>query len=382
MSEWFLILLLPVAAWSGWYVALRRESKDARLLQSRNAYFESLTYLLNDQTDQAVDAFLNFSAIDKQTFSNQLALGTLFRKRGELDRALLIHKQLGKIPELEEKQRNTVNFELAEDFLAAGMYLQAQDIFENLISTNLEANQKSQINQSLIRIYERTAQWQKAIDLFSQNNQELGKLNLAHYYCEIAEIFRKNKELSAAKTALSHAIVADGSLIRNYWIAAEIALENGEFISSIHNYQSIAERNAAFLPEIIQPMLACYQKIEREAEFFDWIFRQEEQHQNIRLTLALSDILEQNSRSHEAQDLIFNRTKTSNNPLLLNKFLQYQSDLPQNALIISLTKKIRPRTSYQCCECGFLLQKMIWHCPACYAWSSFIPTLEIKVQHR
>lgn len=153
MSEWLVILLLPVAAWSGWWIAMRKEAREWRADKSRSAYFEGLSFLLNDQTDRAVDVFLNMANVNRQAVDNQMTLGSLFRKRGELDRALHLHRQLADYEGLEESQRLAVNFELAQDYAVAGMYLQAQQYLEALCAANYQSRH---VIPLLLGIYERT----------------------------------------------------------------------------------------------------------------------------------------------------------------------------------------------------------------------------------
>ena len=133
MADWLIILLLPLAAWSGWWLAMRKEARDLRADKTRAAYFEGVGFLLNDQTDRAVDVFIHMADLDQQMLENQLTLGSLFRKRGELDRALHLHQQLRNHSQLTEAQQRAVDYELAEDYAAAGMYSQAQALFETLL---------------------------------------------------------------------------------------------------------------------------------------------------------------------------------------------------------------------------------------------------------
>ena len=160
MNQWLVILLLPVAAWSGWWLAMRKEARELRANKSRAAYFEGLNFLLNDQTDRAVDVFLNMASVNQQAIDNQMTLGSLFRKRGELDRALHLHGRLADLPGLDVAQQHAISFELAQDYAAAGMYLQAQEHLESLVEAQYRLKE---VIPPLLRIYERTQNWQAGI---------------------------------------------------------------------------------------------------------------------------------------------------------------------------------------------------------------------------
>ena len=164
MIESIIILLLPLAAWSGWRVAMKKEARALRENKARASYFEGLNFLLNDQSDRALDTFLKLPALDQQAVDIQLILGSLLRKRGELDRA-----------HLDLAQRRQLIYELAEDYDQAGMYVQAEELYETLLPTD---HRREEVKVALARIYERMAQWQKAIDL-----AVAPPASLAHYYC-------------------------------------------------------------------------------------------------------------------------------------------------------------------------------------------------------
>ena len=187
MADWLIILLLPCAAWSGWWLAMRKEARDLRADKTRAAYFEGVGFLLNDQTDRAVDVFIHMADLDQQMLDNQLTLGSLFRKRGELDRALHLHQQLRNHSQLTDAQRMAVDYELAEDYAAAGMYSQAQALFEQLLT---EQYREAEVMPALAHLYERTKQWQAALELsaaWQAKGYGARGTEISHYYCELAQ---------------------------------------------------------------------------------------------------------------------------------------------------------------------------------------------------
>lgn len=380
MNQWLVILLLPVAAWSGWWLAMRKEARDQRADKSRAAYFEGLNFLLNDQTDRAVDVFLNMAGVHQQAIDNQLTLGSLFRKRGELDRALHLHRRLADLPDLKDAQQQAVTFELAQDYAAAGMYLQAQQHLEALVAAQYALKA---VIPLLLRIYERTRNWPAAIELsrlwmargFGERH-----LQMAHYYCELAQHARQNGDETGALAALDEALTLDRDHVRAYWLRARLCM-TAQPISAIASFLAVAERAPALIPEILPEMRQAYAGIAREAEFHSWLIDSEARYRNLRLTLAVAQTL-RDSQPALAHRLVDERLQERKSPLLLSEWLAHHDNRDAKRLHKFLHRSLTPHTVYQCNECGFRQQKMLWHCPACFAWSSFEPLIELKVEEK
>lgn len=228
MADWLIILLLPLAAWSGWWLAMRKEAREWRANKTHAAYFEGVGFLLNDQTDRAVDVFLHMADLDQQMLENQLTLGSLFRKRGELDRALHLHRQLRSHEQLSDTQRLAIDYELAEDYTAAGMYSQAQSLFEALLQAQYR---QTDILPALAHIYERTKQWSQAIALAAQfpaQDNAIRRKALSHYHCELAEQALARSADDEAANQLAQALAADRDCVRANRMRSQLFLRHGE----------------------------------------------------------------------------------------------------------------------------------------------------------
>ena len=356
MIESIIILLLPLAAWSGWRVAMKKEARALRENKARASYFEGLNFLLNDQSDRALDTFLKLPALDQQAVDIQLILGSLLRKRGELDRALHLHRQLYEQAHLDLAQRRQLIYELAEDYDQAGMYVQAEELYETLLPTD---HRREEVKVALARIYERMAQWQKAIDL-----AVAPPASLAHYYCCLAE-----ERPAETLALLRQALAMDYGCQRAHWLRADYLLRQENHLDSLSAFQGLVELNPSLLPELLEPLGRCYEALQREEEFRRWLLAQEAQQQSPRLTLALLPLLP----AETAAALLAERFAARASPFLLGAVL---GDQPQWAAVAA---KIQPQTSFRCDECGFRHRGRRWHCPACNAWSSFRPLFEIKL---
>ena len=162
----------------------------------------------------------------------------------------------------------------------------------------------------------------------------------------------------------------------------QLYLRQGEYVNAIHALQSIGEQSAALLPDVLPEIAEAYRVIGRSDEYRGWLEKVEAQTKNPRLTLALAQLLNDTSPD-AAADLLQTRMEEKKTPLLLSAYLAYLAYRPGFApLAATAGKLVAPRTVYQCNECGFRQQNLIWHCPACFAWSSFRPMLELKVENR
>src|SRR6187455_821489 len=164
MTEFFwLFLLLPVAAASGWLAGrLGGERKGgARVSRLSNTYFRGLNYLLNEQQDKAIEVFLKLAEINRDTVETHLALGNLFRRRGEVDRAIRVHQHLIARPNLSQEEKTVALLELGEDYMRAGLLDRAETLFTDLVA--MDAQVPSALRH-LIGIYQHEKDWGKAID--------------------------------------------------------------------------------------------------------------------------------------------------------------------------------------------------------------------------
>lgn len=378
MAQWLVIFLLPLAAWSGWWVAMRKEARMLRQNRSRAAYFEGLSYLLNDQTDKAVDVFVNMSALDHQTIDNQLTLGSLFRKRGELDRALHLHQQLVEQTSEPRQQRN-IQFELGEDYRAAGMFAQAQRIFEALF----DAQSERRVMAVLIDVYERTGNWRSAQEMVLRW-QDSGYGDQSHllgqYDCELAIEAWQQGDKAAAQDALQSALARDHGCVRATMLLGEYALSEGRYLPAIHALQSTVDLAPAQIPELLPSLRAAYQAINQEAAYRAWLDELATRFTKARIQTAIADELAALGESDAARAVLERAVAREHNPLLVWSCMQHGVAL--EGYSAEIIRALQPQTVYQCHDCGFRQQRPCWHCPACFSWNSFQAVLELKMEQR
>jgi len=201
-------LLLPVAALSGWYLGQRRADPGrdgGRERGLRSDYFKGINYLLNEQPDKAIEVFIKVLEVDQETVETHLALGNLYRRRGEVDRAIRIHQNLVARNTLSPEQRYEALLELGQDYLSAGLLDRAENLFKELAEAS---HYRVQALRQLIDIYEQEKDWDQAISCARQleraTGNQLGPV-IAHYQCEQAEQLRERKEYKSALKLLGKA---------------------------------------------------------------------------------------------------------------------------------------------------------------------------------
>jgi hypothetical protein len=173
MIEYLLLLLLPVAVYFGWWLAraIERRSSGKRKRLFSDQYFQGLNYLLNEQPDKAIQVFLELAEVNQETVETHMALGNLFRRRGEVDRAIRFHQNIIAKHGLQPEQRTQALLELGEDYMRAGLLDRAERLFSELIET--DAHTPSAL-RSLLDIYQQEKDWDKALEQAQRLEQVTG----------------------------------------------------------------------------------------------------------------------------------------------------------------------------------------------------------------
>lgn len=223
--ELLLFLLLPIAAYSGWLTGRKSSAKKA------SKYIAGLNYNLHEQPDKTVEALVQMPAIDDDTFETHLTLGSIFRRRGELDRAIRLHQSLIQRPDLATPYKSLALLELARDFIAAGVLDHAEAILLELVAIN---EQLVPSLQHLLELYQQGKEWLDAIKI-AQKLQEIKGVDLrstiAHFYCELAEQKMKANELDEAKNYLNAALKTNKDFPRALILMEQQSSENSPVVN-------------------------------------------------------------------------------------------------------------------------------------------------------
>lgn len=378
-----LFLLLPIAMGYGWFMG-RNSIKQNTHTEKQDLsikYSTGLNYLLSNQQDKAIDYLIEALKVEDDTVEAHFALANLFRKRGELDRALKVHEHLVRQKHLRAKEKEQALFELGKDFLSAGLYDRAESMFLKLIKSK-EFGLKS-INY-LLQIYQSTKDWQQGVKLKkhivkSQDKKLLH--NLANFYCELATIAFDKKEYLEVLELLEFALSHDPNSCRANWLMAKIYEQNEQYEQAAKCYQDIYQQDSEFFPDVIEQMHQCYLKLDAEAEFFQFIRKVYEETGSSSTLIAYVEHIENKHGASKSRDFILSALKRRPTIRGFKHFVKMQMNNNQSVenneqldvIKELITEYINLKHRYSCRTCGFNSGKHYWSCPSCHDWEELKP---------
>ena len=376
--EW-LILLLPLAAASGWFAASRAARKESAKSEreANPVYFQGLNYLLNEEPDKAIDVFLEMLEVDTDTIETHLALGNLFRRRGEVERAIRIHQNLIARPALSREQRAQAVLELAQDYMRSGLYDRAEQLL-------LELKQGRQyvvpVLRNLVKIYQQEKDWDaclKTIEALDIESGETHDLQKSHYFCEMANKARADGDNEVARIYLKRALNVYKGCVRATHLLARIDIQENKRKDALVKLLDAAERAPEYLPEIIREIVDIYRSEGDMRGVRTFLEDQVKRHPNQGTELFLAEIIRQQSGDAEATRFL--GEYIAKNPSMpgLIRLVELQCTMPSmgnDHLLYNvrahLHRLMAERINYQCQKCGFEAKQLHWQCPSCDSWST------------
>ncbi|WP_369788379.1 lipopolysaccharide assembly protein LapB [Rouxiella sp. WC2420] len=378
-----LFLLLPVAAAYGWYMGRRSSQQDKQQNANRlsREYVAGVNFLLSNQQDKAVDLFLDMLKEDSNTVEAHLTLGNLFRSRGEVDRAIRIHQSLMESASLTFEQRLLAIQQLGRDYMAAGFYDRAEDMFNQLVK---EEDFKLLALQQLLVIHQATSDWQSAIDV-AEKLVKLGKNDkhqeIAHFYCELALQAMSSDDLDKATAILKKAAASDKLCARVSLMQGRILLAQGEYSKAADALKRVLEQDKEVVSETLPMLQECYQHLGNHTEWAEFLKRCVDENTGATAELMLAEILQQ-EEGREAAQLYINR-QLQRHPTMrvFHHLMDYHlADAEEGRAKESLMllrdmvgEQIRTKPRYRCHKCGFTAHSLYWHCPSCRGWATVKP---------
>lgn len=370
-----ILLALPIAFVLGW-IASRMDVRQLRMenRQAPKAYFKGLNFLLNEQQDQAIDAFIEAVQSDPDTSELHFALGNLFRRRGEYERAVRVHQHLLSRDDLSPDDRHRAQHALALDYLKAGLLDRAEAALLKLEGTRFE----TQARLALLANYERSRDWEHAAQI-AQKLESAGQgsftSRLAHYLCEqaAAHITNNNKAQAAqllnqalriAPTAarahmeLAHLCTQQGDAPRACQILADAMIASPSAVALIAPLLAQAAIAAQQGPRILELLKDCYQR-NRSLDVLDAIVCLE----------AASGTPTASARDWYARHLESEPSLVAAAKWIAGEKLEHEQFHPQ--VQRALDTAVKPLTRYRCAACGFEAKQHFWQCPGCQAWDSY-----------
>ncbi len=398
-----LFLLLPVAAASGWWVA-RRAVPPARRSGSPSApeFFRGINYLLDEQPDKAIDVFLKLAEVDGETVETHLALGSLFRRRGEADRAIRIHQNLVARNTLSTEQRGYALYELGQDYMRAGLLDRAEVLFRELAEIGL---QPERALRGLLDIYQQERDWRQCLEIaerlkpFSERPLDT---EIAQYHCELAEEARRRGDAAEVRRDLERALEVDPQCVRASIIAGQVALEAGDGSAALALFLEAADRGARYVPEVLPDLIRTLDVLRaarsdtlpdriREVrgegpgrtDVVEVLERLLAREPSGPLVLALSDEQLRAGGADLSARTLTDYLERHVDPAALERLLDLESreralgggEPARRAEVVHrVVRYLAARQSpYQCDHCGFSARSLHWQCPSCKRWGTVHP---------
>lgn len=379
------LLLLPVAATCGYWFGQRDRKKLPSLPHWHRDYFKGLNYLLDEQPDKAVDVFIKLLEVDSDTVETHLALGSLFRRRGEVDRSTRIHQNLIARPQLERNYKVQALSALGQDYLRAGVLDRAERLFLELVE--LDAIDEKNL-KFLLHIYQQEKEWEKAIEIATKLQKISGRSSLpilAQYHCELAEIKKSQNACEAAIDYCRSAEAIDHDCVRASLLRGEIEMSLGNYENAIRCYKRVKKQDSSFLSETIEPLVQCYQALDKEDELLHYLNDALQQYQRFSLVLVISQYVQKREGDTAAIEFLAEQIRHRPSLRALRHLLELyiansKGDTREKLSILQnfMDTLLEDKPTYRCCHCGFSGRILYWLCPGCHHWMSVKPILGLE----
>ena len=378
--EYWWLLALPIFFGLGW-LAARIDIKHL-LTESRSlprSYFRGLNFLLNEQPDKAIESFIEVVRVEPETLELHFALGSLFRRRGETDRAIRMHKNLLDRPDLAADQRLNALFELGQDYLKAGLLDRAEEMLSRLKDSPL----RREALGFLLEIYQKEKDWAKAIVTALELEKDTGESRqreVANYYCELAALDTTHSRESDARANLERALAANRKCVRANILIGELHAAAGEHQEAIEAWKRIEEQQPEYLGLVAGRLLDSFRALGRLDEGVALLRGYLGPYPSLDLLdVVFQSTIEQRG-PEEAYRLVKEELRRNPTLLGLDKLLEAQIlvvpperrndlELVRN-LVHSHTRRV---ARYRCERCGFKARQFHWYCPACGGWETYPP---------
>jgi lipopolysaccharide biosynthesis regulator YciM len=386
--EPWMLLVFPLFFGMGW-LAARFDIKE--LLSESSAlpssYFQGLNLLLNEQQDEAIEAFIEVVKVDPQTIELHFALGSLFRRRGEVDRAIRMHLNLVERGDLNEEKRQQALFELAQDYLKAGILDRAENSFADLQATRYE---KESLD-FLLEIYQKEKDWLKAINMTQRLTALTGISHgkeAAFFFCELAVMELSLQQKEAAMVHLEQALAVDPRGVRATIMLGDIEVSAARYLQAIEIWRHIELQDVQYLPLVAERLLQAYRQSKNENDGIALLQEYLVKYPSLDLMNVLFNAILQRDGAESAYKLVRDELKRHPTLLGLDKLLEATllDVRTERRADVELVKNLvhqrtRALAMYRCKRCGFKAHQFYWHCPACNGWETYSPrrTEEIGV---
>lgn len=383
-------LLLPIAALSGWLSAkssVRRSEKKSgnSSIESSNGEtgrcIEGLNFLLTDQSDKAIELFTGSVDLDDETVETHLIMGGLFRRRGEVDRAIKIHQNLISRPSLTSSQKRDAMLQLGIDYLKAGLLDRAEAIFLELIDSG---ETRVEVFRYLRNLYEQEREWLKAAEMSERlmhSGGEKQQSRIAHYHCEQAEILVQNQEFDEARATISMAIQHDPECVRALIQCGDLSFKEGQHKAALKSFRKALNSDRHFSPLVLKRLFELFMKQGDLEAFCSFVKKYSDWEEDAAARFFLVTAFLYLGDNVQVDSLLYAELQREEaSPYIVKSYLEKMRDSTEghiqesfSALERLLEHRLTIYSACQCNHCGFESNQIFWQCPSCQNWGTVRP---------
>jgi lipopolysaccharide biosynthesis regulator YciM len=374
--EYWWLLGFPLFFALGWIAAridIKQIVSESRALP--RSYFKGLNFLLNEQPDKAIEAFIEVVKVDPETIELHFALGSLFRRRGEYDRAIRMHQNLLDRADLAGEQKLQAHMELGQDYLKAGILDRAEEVFSKLEKTNLAMVAR----RALLEIYEQEKDWPRAIEMTKQ--VETDPRALAQYLCELAQSESSQSRPDAARRHLDAALEANRKCVRASLLWGDVERTQNNLEKAIDHWKRVESQNPAYLALVAQRLVEAYRDAGRAEEGLTLLAGYLERYPSLDLLDTVFQQTLEGKGPEQAYEIVRDELKRNPTLLGLDYLLEAQivaAGSPDKRRDLELVRNLvhghtRRLARYRCESCNFKARQFHWQCPACGGWETYPP---------
>ncbi|TFW18913.1 lipopolysaccharide assembly protein LapB [Massilia arenosa] len=389
LEIWWL-LGIPLFFALGWIAArvdIKQLVSESRTLP--RGYFKGLNFLLNEQPDKAIDAFIEIVKLDPETADMHFALGNLFRRRGETERAIRVHQNLLSRPDLPQEQQVHAQYELGMDYLKAGLLDRAEETFNRLVDTQYGV----QARRALLEIFQREKEWDRAIES-ARGLQESGagarQKEISQFHCELAHDALVHMKPDEALALLDKALQTDRNSVRATILTGDALLSKGDVEGALLAWRRVEQQSVPHVALVAQRLMDGYRAVGRPQEGVNLLRSYLAEASSIDLIEVVFKAVVELDGTDAAKKLVVEELRRNPTLLGLDKLLEVRlMDAPKEIweelsmvknLVHGYTAKL---ARYQCSHCGFKARQFYWQCPGCSRWETYPPrrTEELNVMN-
>jgi len=380
-APWWLLVLVTVALFGlGWVAAridIRHLVTESRALPS--SYFKGLNFLLNEQPDRAIDAFIEVVTLDPETIELHFALGNLFRRRGETERAIRMHQNLLSRQDLPAEQRGHAMFELGQDYLKAGLLDRAEEAFRQLETSSYS----TEARRHLLEIFQLEKEWRKAVAAaleLQESGAGSNQMRISHFYCELAQTAMNESRIDDASGELDAALAANRQSVRALILLGDVAVQRGDDNEAINIWKRVEQQSAPHVSLVAERISEAYRRLDRFAEGLKLIRSYFDSNPSIDLLDVVLRATSEAEGLEAARLLARDALHRSPSLLALGQYLDTRAQLASAGerddleVVRNLIHNHARRVGrYICATCGFKARQFHWQCPGCASWESYPP---------